>query len=51
VFRDNVSQANCGVFNIKVALLMIVRFDTIYFAQDSVSEPRMKHLDIRYHFV
>ena len=39
---------------IKVALLIIVRVDNvgaIYLAQNAVSGPRMKHVDIWYHFV
>ena len=39
---------------IKVALPIIVRVDNvgaIYLAQNAVSGPRMKHVDIRYHFV
>ena len=39
---------------IKVVLPIIVRVDNvgvIYLAQNAVSGPRMKHVDIRYHFV
>ena len=39
---------------IKVVLPIIVRVDNvgaIYLAQNAVSKPKMKHIDIRYHFV
>jgi hypothetical protein len=39
---------------IKVTLPIIVRVDNvgaIYLAQNAVSGPRMKHVDVRYHFV
>jgi hypothetical protein len=47
-------KQSMGFFGIKVVFPIIVKVDNVgvsYLAQNVVSGPRMKHMDIRYHFV